>query len=174
MLTSSSSLVGALRDRSKVEVGVSSLPYHDDIQGAPQQTLAGGASLWVGGGQKPAEYKGVAQFVSFLMEPELQVELTAVAGFLPMTPAARAAAESKLLKADVAGLNVAYRQLQGPLALRALRVSEIERVRIIVEEELEAAWSGKTPAKQALDLAVQRGNLVLQPAPAAKPAARKK
>jgi sn-glycerol 3-phosphate transport system substrate-binding protein len=174
MLTSSSSLVGALRDRSKVEVGVSSLPYHDDIQGAPQQTLAGGASLWVGGGQKPAEYKGVAQFVSFLMEPELQVELTAVSGYLPMTPAARAAAESKLLKADVAGLNVAYRQLQGPLALRALRVSEIERVRIIVEEELEAAWSGKTPAKQALDLAVQRGNLVLRPAPAAKPAARKK
>jgi hypothetical protein len=81
MLTSSSSLVGALHESRKVEVGVSSLPYHDDVQGAPQQTLAGGYSLWVGGGQKPAEYKGVAQFVSFLMEPDLQVEFSAVAGF---------------------------------------------------------------------------------------------
>ncbi|HRD29811.1 MAG TPA: hypothetical protein PLO65_16045, partial [Caulobacter sp.] len=76
--------------------------------------------------------------------------------------------------ADTAGLNVAYAQLQGPGALRALRVSENERVRIIAEEELEAAWTGKIPAKQALDNAVQRGNLVLSgaskaPAPAAPP-----
>jgi len=141
-------------------------------------TLAGGASLWAAAGRKPAEYKGVAQFVSFLMEPELQVEFSAVAGFLPMTPAARAAAGSKLLKADTAGLNVAYAQLQGPGALRALRVSENERVRIIAEEELEAAWTGKIPAKQALDNAVQRGNLVLSgaskaPAPAAAPPRKK-
>lgn len=167
MLTSSSSLYGALHESRKVEVGVSSLPYHDDVPGAPQQTLAGGYSLWVGAGQKPVEYKGVAQFVSFLMEPDLQVEFSAVAGFLPMTPAARAAAGSKLLKADTAGLNVAYAQLQGPGALRVLRVSENERVRIITEEELEAAWSGKTPAKQALDNAVQRGNLLLAGAPKA-------
>jgi sn-glycerol 3-phosphate transport system substrate-binding protein len=173
MLTSSSSLSGALRDSRKLEIGVASLPYHDDVQGAPKQTLAGGYSLWVGGGQKPAEYKGVAQFVSFLLEPDLQVELTAASGFLPMTSAARAAAGSKLLKADVAGLNVAYAQLQGPGALRALRVSEIEKVRIIVEEELEAAWSGKTPAKQALDIAVERGNVILHAAPAAKPAAQR-
>jgi sn-glycerol 3-phosphate transport system substrate-binding protein len=124
-----------------------------------------GYSLWVGAGQKPAEYKGVAQFVSFLLEPDLQVEFTAASGFLPMTSAARAAAGSKLLKADVAGLNVAYAQLQGPGALRTLRVSEIEKVRIIVEEELEAAWSGKTPAKQALDIAVERGNVILHAAP---------
>jgi sn-glycerol 3-phosphate transport system substrate-binding protein len=176
MLTSSSSLYGALNATRKVEAGVSTLPYHDDVPGTPQQTLAGGYSLWVGAGQKPAEYKGVAQFVSFLMEPDLQVELSAAAGFLPMTPAARAAAGSKLLQADVVGLNVAYGQLKGPGALRALRVSEIEKVRIIAEEELEAAWSGKTPPKQALDIAVQRGNLVMSGAPAsqAKAPARKK
>jgi len=174
MLTSSSSLIGALHESRQVEAGVSALPYHDDLAGGPQQTLAGGYSLWVAAGRKPAEYKGVAQFVGFLMEPDLQVELTAASGYLPMTAAARAAAGSKLLKTDVAGLNVAYRQLQGPAALRTLRVSEIEKVRIIVEEELEAAWSGKTPAKEALDVAVQRGNLILQAAPAAKAPARRK
>ena len=174
MLTSSSSFYGTLHEKGKLDTGVSALPYHDDVPGTPQQTLAGGSSLWVGAGQKPAEYKGVAQFVNFLMEPDLQVELSAAAGFLPMTSAARAAAGSKLLKADVAGLNVAYKQLQGPGALRTLRVSEIERVRIIAEEELEAAWAGKTPAKQALDVAVQRGNLVMPGASAPAAAARKK
>ena len=161
MLTSGSSLFAALPESRKAQTGVSSLPYHDDVSGTPQQALAAGASLWVGAGQKPAEYKGVANFVSFLLQPDVQVELTAAEGFLPMTPAARAAAGSKLLKADVSGLNVAYAQLQGKGALRSVRVSEIEPVRIIVEEELEDAWSGKTPAKQALDNAVQRGNAVM-------------
>ncbi len=168
MLTSSSSLYGALHENRKIEAGVSSLPYHDDVPGAPQQTMAGGYSLWVGGGQKPAEYKGVAQFVSFLMEPDLQVEFSAAGGFLPMTAAARAAADSKLLKADAAGLKVAYAQLQGPGALRSLRVAEIEKVRLITDEELEAAWAGRTPAKQALDNAVQRGNLILSAKPEAQ------
>ncbi|WP_313954125.1 extracellular solute-binding protein [Accumulibacter sp.] len=161
MLTSSSALFGTLHESRKVETGVSALPYHDDVPGTPQQTLADGASLWVGAGKKPAEYKGVAQFVSFLMEPDLQVEFTAVEGFLPMTAVARAAAGSQLLRADVAGLEVAYAQLQGKGALRELRVSQIEPVRIIVEEELEAAWSGSKPAKEALDNAVDRGNAVL-------------
>jgi hypothetical protein len=40
----------------------------------------------------------------------------------------------------VARLDVAYLQLQGKGSLRPLRVSQIEPVRIIVEEELEAAW----------------------------------
>ncbi len=176
MLTSSSSLYGSLLESRKVEAGVSSLPYHDDVPNTPQQTMAGGYSLWVGGGQKPAEYKGVAQFVSFLMEPDLQVEFSVVGGFLPMTAAARAAANSKLLKADTAGLRVAYAQLQGPGALRVLRVAEIEKVRLITDEELEAAWSGKTPAKLALDNAVERGNLILsaKAAPAAKAAPKTK
>jgi sn-glycerol 3-phosphate transport system substrate-binding protein len=83
-------------------------------------------------------------------------------GFLPMTRCrACGGRQSSCCAADVAALTVASSQLQGPAALRALRVSEIEPVRIIVEEELEAAWSGKTPAKEALDTAVQRGNAVM-------------
>ncbi len=161
MLTSSSALFAALPEARKAQTGVSTLPYHDDLPGTPQQTLAAGASLWVGAGHKAVDYKGVASFISFLMKPEIQVELTAHEGFLPMSPAARAAAESKLFKDDLVALKVADKQLQGPAALRVIRVSEIEPVRIIVEEELEHAWSGKTPAKQALDNAVSRGNAVM-------------
>ena len=161
MLTSSSSIYTALHESRTVEAGVSPLPYHDDVRDAPQHTLADGASLWIGAGLKPAEYKGIARFVSFLLGAEMQVELTVAGGFLPMTPVARAAAGSKLLKADLAGLQVAYGQLQNKGTLRTLRVSQFEPVRVIIDEELETVWANKKPAKEALDTAVLRGNAVM-------------
>jgi sn-glycerol 3-phosphate transport system substrate-binding protein len=162
MLTSGSSLYSSLSENKSLDVGVSALPYHDDVNGAPQNTLADGASLWVASGMKPAETKGVAKFVNYVLGPEVQIEMTVAGGFLPMTPVARAAAGSKLLKADLAGLNVAYAELQGKASTPAVRVSQIEPVRIIVEEELETVWANKKPAKEALDNAVQRGNTVMQ------------
>ena len=172
MLTGSSSLFATLSDKKSLELGISALPYHDDVRGAPKNTLADGASLWIAGDMKPAETKGVAKFVNYVLSPEVQIELTVAGGFLPMTPVARAAADSKLLKADVAGLQVAYAQLQGRTYSPLIRVSQIEPVRIIVDEELESVWAGKKPAKEALDNAVQRGNAVLQAA--APPAAAAK
>ena len=55
-------------DIAKFDVGMASLPYHDDIPGAPQNTLADGPALWVAAGKKPEEYKVIAKFVSFLLE----------------------------------------------------------------------------------------------------------
>ncbi|MFZ4537809.1 extracellular solute-binding protein [Propionivibrio sp.] len=173
MLTSSSSLYGSLSESKTLEVGVSTLPYHDDVRGAPQNTLADGGSLWIGNDLKPAETKGVAKFINYILGPEVQIELTVAGGFLPITPVARAAASSKLLQSDLAGLNVAYSQLQGKTSSPTVRVSQIEPVRIIVEEELETVWANKKPAKEALDDAVQRGNAVLQAKAAAPEVAAK-
>ena len=161
MLTSSSSLFAKLSESGKFDVGVSSLPYHDDVRGAPQNTLADGASLWVAGGLKPAETKGVAKFVNYVLGPEVQIGMTLAGGFLPMTSVARTAAGTKLMKADVEGLQVAYEQLKGKTAAPMVRVSQVESVRRIVEEELESVWANRKPAKEALDHAVQRGNAVL-------------
>lgn len=166
MLTSASSLVAILGENKSLDYGVSSFPYHDDVRGAPQSTLADGSSLWVGGTVKPTEAKGVAAFVNYLLSPDLQVEMTVAGGFLPMSSAARAAMGSKLLKADLLGQNVAAAQLKGKMS-PSVRVSQVEQVRIIVEEELENVWSDKKPAKEALDNAVQRGNAVMQPQPVA-------
>ena len=162
MLTSSSALFASLSGTSKLEVGVSTLPYHDDVRGAPQNTLADGSSLWVANGLKPAETKGVAKFVNYVLGPEVQIGLTLAGGFLPMTSVARTAAGSKLLQADLDGLQVAYDQLKGKTSAPTVRVSQLEGVRRIVEEELESVWANRKPAKEALDHAVQRGNVVLQ------------
>ena len=172
MLTSSSALYANLEAQKKLDVGVSSLPYHDDVRGTPRNTLADGASLWVSSGLTPAETKGVAKFVNYLLSPEVQIDLTVSGGYLPMTPVARATASSKLLKDNLTGLQVAFAQLQGGASSPTVRVSQIESVRNIVDEEMEAVWANKIPAKQALDNAVQRGNALLQTAAVGKPKAK--
>ena len=104
-----------------------------------------------------------------MLAPDMQVELVSVYGGLPMTAAARAAARSKLLNEGQATLEVAYGSLKGKGAAQSRHVSDIDPVRIIADEELEAVWANKLPAKAALDNAVSRGNAVL----AAKPALKK-
>lgn len=161
MLTSSSSLFASFNENKSLEVGVAPLPYHDDVYGAPKNTLADGSSLWLASGMKPAEIKGAAKFVNYVLGPEVQIGLTLAGGYLPMTPVARAAAGTKLLGADLGGLKIAYAQLQGKGVSPKVRVAQIEQVRQIVEEELETVWADKKPAKEALDSAVERGNAVM-------------
>ncbi len=161
MLTSSSSLFASFNENKSLDVGVAPLPYHDDVYGAPKNTLADGSSLWLASGMKPAEIKGAAKFVNYVLGPEVQIGLTLAGGYLPMTPVARAAASTKLLGADLGGLKIAYAQLQGKGVSPKVRVAQIEQVRQIVEEELETVWADKKPAKEALDSAVERGNAVM-------------
>lgn len=156
------------RDAKGVELGVAPLPYHDDVYGGRQSSLADGASLWVGAGRSPAQYKQAAKFVSFLLSPEMQVEMVRAYGGLPLTAAARAATHSKVLKDDDKTLEIAYASLKGNGGKPAVRVANIDPVRIIANEELEAVWADKTPAKAALDTSVNRGNALLGAKPALK------
>ena len=156
-------------DAKGVELGVAPLPYHDDVYGGRQHSLADGASLWVGAGKSAAEYKQAAKFVSFLLSPEMQVEMVRVYGGLPLTAAARSAARSKLLQDGDKTLEVAYASMKGRGTSSVPHVADADPVRIIANEELEAVWADKKPAKAALDTAVTRGNAVI----AAKPALKK-
>jgi sn-glycerol 3-phosphate transport system substrate-binding protein len=70
MGTFSAGLLGNLKRNAKFEFGVSTLPYYPDVPGAPQNTVIGGASLWVMSGKKPEEYKGVGKFLAFCRNPK--------------------------------------------------------------------------------------------------------
>lgn len=157
------------RDAKGVELGVAPMPYHDDVYGGRQHSLADGASLWAGAGKSAAEYKQAAKFVSFLLSPEMQVEMVRVYGGLPLTAAARSAARSKLLQDGDKTLEVAYASMKGRGTSNVPHVADADPVRIIANEELEAVWADKKPAKAALDTAVTRGNAVM----AAKAALKK-
>ena len=88
LLTSSSASYAALRSRARFEVGVAQLPYYDDFDDAPQNTLAGTAGLWVLAGKPPIEYFGVARFFAFLSRPGVQAAWTQKTGEIPLTYAA--------------------------------------------------------------------------------------
>lgn len=168
MITTDSWEHTAFRDAKGVELGVAPLPYHDDVYGGRKNTLADGAALWAGAGHSAAEYKVAAKFISFLLKPEMQVELVRVYGQLPLTGAARAAAKSKILRDRDQSLEVAYASIQGNGAKTPLRVANMDKVQLILDEELEAVWANKKPAKAALDTAVTRGNAVIAANPILK------
>jgi sn-glycerol 3-phosphate transport system substrate-binding protein len=155
-------------DARGVELGVAPLPYHDDVYGGRRPSLADGPSLWVGAGATRSQYKKAAKFVSYVLSPEIQVELVRTYGGLPLTAAARQAVRSKLLSDGNKVLDVAYASLRGSAAAGPVRVANIDPIRLIVDEELEAVWKDNKPAKAALDTAVSRGNAVLGAKPALK------
>ncbi|MCK8353416.1 extracellular solute-binding protein, partial [Erwinia amylovora] len=55
---------------------------------APQNAMIGGASLWAMKGKDAATYKGVAQCMQFLAQPEIAAEWHQKTGYLPITTAA--------------------------------------------------------------------------------------
>ncbi len=165
MYTGSSSVYGFVKKGAKFNFGVSQLPYYPDVKGAPQNTIIGGASLWVMGGKKPAEYKGVAKFFTFLSSPEIQAEWHQVTGYVPITKAAYALTKKQGFYEKNPGTDVAIQQLllKNPTVnSKGVRLGYLPQIRDIIDEELESVWAQKKGPKQALDDAVTRGNAELR------------
>ena len=53
MINTSSGFYGNVAKNAKFAYGLAPLPYYPDVPGAPQNTVIGGASLWVMSGKKP-------------------------------------------------------------------------------------------------------------------------
>lgn len=159
VLTAPSDSFPTLSRFAKFEIGMAPLPYHDDVPGSPQNTLADGSVLWAASGRTPEDYKLIAQFVAFLLTPETQVEWQVNGGYLPLNRAGLLASRSELLKEDLANVRIAIDQLSAKAATPtsgASRYGHRADVRRIVSEEMEAVWRGTKPAKAALDTAVAR------------------
>ena len=93
----SSAFFGNVKANAKFDFGAAPMPYYPDVQGAPQNSIIGGASLWVMGGKKPDEYKGVAKFFTFLSDTDRQVAVHKASGYLPITKAAYAKTKDERL-----------------------------------------------------------------------------
>ena len=161
ILTESSGGLGDII-KSGVKYGIGQLPYYEGH--GPQNTIPGGASLWVFGGKSDEEYKGVAQFFNFLSQTEIQARLHQVSGYMPVTNAAYE--ETK--KSGFYDKNPRPRNADpaddGQGADRnskGVRLVNLPQVRDIMNEEFEAMLAGQQDAKTALDKAVERGNAAI-------------
>ena len=164
MLTGSAGLLGNVKKNAKFNYGVAPLPYYEDIPGAPQNTVIGGASLWVMSGKPADHYKGVASFFNYLSSPEVQSESHKRTGYLPITTAAFKLTEQSGYYKQNPGADVAVNQMIRKTTdkSRGIRLGNFLQIRTIIDEELEQVWAGKATAKQALDKAVARGNEQLE------------
>ena len=165
MLTASSATYAELREAAKFDFGVAQLPYYDDVKGAPQNTLIGGAGLWVLTGHKKAEYQGVAKFLAWLSRPEVQAEWHQKTGYVPTTIAAYELTKKQGFYAKNPGHEIAVRQLllRNPTGdSKGIRLGMFPQIRAIIDEELEHVWALTKAPKQALDEAAERGNLLLR------------
>jgi len=165
MLTSSTGAQANIRRMAKFEWSVNFIPYHDDVKGAPQNSIIGGASLWVMGGKTNNAYKGVAKFFSFLSKPEIQMEWHTGTGYVPITMAAYEMTRKSGFYDKNPGADIAVKQLTNkpPTAnSKGLRFGNYVQGREVIEEEIEQVIAGKKDAKAAMDDAVKRGNEILR------------
>ena len=164
MFTGSSSAFASVRQNSKFAWGVAPLPYYPDAKGAPQNTIIGGASLWVMSGRPAGEYKGVAKFFAFLSHPEIQADWHQASGYLPCTLAAFELTKTSGFYEKNPGADVSVQAMVVKVTAktRGVRLGYLPQIRTIVDEELEGVWAGKKTAKEALDAAVARGNEQLE------------
>lgn len=164
MTTASSSLYGNIKRNAKFASGISNLPYYPDVAGAPQNTVIGGASLWVMSGKKDAEYKGVAQFFAHLSKAEEASKSHQRTGYLPLTKASYELTEKSGYYKQNPGTDVPVEQMIRKTTdkSRGIRLGNFVQIRTINDEELEQVWAGKKTPKEALDAAVKRGNEQLE------------
>ncbi|MPZ11763.1 MAG: sn-glycerol-3-phosphate ABC transporter substrate-binding protein UgpB [Kiloniellaceae bacterium] len=165
MLTESSAGYASIKAQTEFDFGVSSLPYWDDADGAPQNTIIGGASLWVLTGHPQEEYEGVAKFFSYLSSPEVQAEWHQQTGYLPITHAAYDLTKEQGFYEQNPGTETALIQMTAKAPTensKGVRLGSFDQIRGIIDEELEAVWAGTKSAQEALDSAVERGNVLLR------------
>ncbi len=164
MMTGSSALYGNIKRNSKFAAGIAPLPYYPDVPGSPQNTVIGGASLWVMSGKKPDEYKGVAQFFANLSKAEEAAKSHQRTGYLPLTKASYELTEKSGFYKQNPGTDVSVTQMIRKTTdkSRGIRLGNFVQIRTINDEELEQVWAGKKSAKEALDAAVSRGNEQLE------------
>lgn len=164
MMASSASLADIRENMPNTEIGVAQLPFDASVVEKPNNTIIGGASLWVLQGRPEAEYKGVAEFFSYLSSPEVQADWHQFSGYLPITQAAYELTKKQGFYEKNPGTDTAILQMTTnnySQNSKGLRFGNFPQVRDIINEELESVWAGKKTPQQALDSAVERGNAQL-------------
>jgi sn-glycerol 3-phosphate transport system substrate-binding protein len=165
MWMNSSAYYGSIKSQAKFKFGQTMLPLDTAVADKPQNSIIGGATLWVLGGHKSEEYKGAAKFLTYLSSPEVQAWWHQETGYVPITNAAYELSKKQGFYETNPGTDTAIKQLSLNTPTpnsKGLRFGNFVQIRDIINEELEALWAGDKTASDAMDAAVSRGNKLLR------------
>lgn len=147
------------------EFGQTMLPLDTAVADAPQNSIIGGATLWVLKGHEADEYTCVGQFFNFVSQPDQQAAWHQGTGYVPITTAAYELSREQGFYETDPGTDTAIKQLSlnAPTpASKGIRFGNYVQARDVINEELEAIWTGDKDARTALDEAVERSNALLR------------
>ena len=164
MWMNSSAYYGSIKGQAEFNFGQTMLPLDTDVAQAPQNSIIGGATLWVLRGQPEEHYAGVAAFMKYLSTPEVQAWWHQETGYVPITTAASDLSREQGFYDENPGTDTAIKELSlnAPTPnSRGLRFGNFVQVRDVINEEMEALWAGDKTAREAMDEAVARGNALL-------------
>jgi len=153
-------------------LGAAMLPYYNDVQGAPFNSIIGGAAFWAmnrgPNAQRSAdEFRGVAEFYAFLAQARIAADWHTETGFLPVTRTAFEQVRATGFYTQNPGADIPIQQLlrgggQMTGNTRGIRLGGFVEIRVAMQEEMERALQGQQTAQQAMDNTVTRGNVVLR------------
>jgi sn-glycerol 3-phosphate transport system substrate-binding protein len=164
MIVEESGTIGNFKQTLKFDWGTGQLPHWGPPY-AKANTILGGTTLWVMRGREPADYRGVAQFMKFIVEPHQQMWWAVTTGFVPITRTAfKSLEDSGFYKQNPEQWTAMGELLNAKATVnsRGLRLGNYVRVREAIEQELENIYAGKKTVKEGLDAAVLRGNAILR------------
>lgn len=163
VMNSSASRAGVIANATDFDLGFGMLPYYDDVEGAPQNSIIGGATLWVLSGRADEEYAGVAKFFEYLSSPEVQADWASFSGYLPITQAATDEMAGFFAENPGADTGIKQITLNPPTEnSKGLRFGNYVQIRGVIDEEFEQLLSGTKDAQSALDSVVERGNKLIE------------
>jgi sn-glycerol 3-phosphate transport system substrate-binding protein len=131
----------------------------------PQNSIIGGASLWVFKGFSKKEYKGIAAFLKHLSKPEMQIFWHKETGYFPITLKAYETLKDQGYYKEYPFKEVGITQItrREPTKIsRGLRLGYFIQIRNIINEELELIWNGSKTPQEGMDNAVKRSNKELR------------
>ncbi|MDR7465221.1 MAG: ABC transporter substrate-binding protein [Armatimonadota bacterium] len=164
MLMQSTSQVSTIERGAKFAVGTAFLPR---IPGQPRgKSVIGGASLWVlkGRGRSRSELDAIVAFFKYLNQPTQTAQWHRDTGYFPATQSAVRLLESEGWFAKNPNFLTAFKQIQlGPDtgATRGVLLGNFVQIRDITDTMLERIFSGRMTPAEAVRLAADEANKVL-------------
>jgi sn-glycerol 3-phosphate transport system substrate-binding protein len=152
--------IGNVKKNAKFAWDLAPLPVEASMT-APQNSIIGGASLWVMKGHPKKEYKGVAAFMNFLAQNDMQELWHMETGYFPITITAYEDLKKKGYFNENPYQEVGIKQMtrrKPTKNSRGLRLGYFVQIRNIINEEMELLWNGSKTPQQAMDAAVSRSN----------------
>jgi sn-glycerol 3-phosphate transport system substrate-binding protein len=164
VMLESSAGYGGISENARFDFGAGMLPVEDD-DSSPRNSFIGGNAFFAMAGHSDEVYRGVAEFLAFLAEPERQFDWHKTSGYVPITKAAYRLAKKRGYYEEYPHQELAINQLtrgEPTTWTRGIRLGYLTQIDAIINEELENLWSGKKTAEQAVDAMVRRGTPKLE------------